>query len=328
MSIQEERRVSERNSSTAGMEYRRLGRSELSVSIVGFGASPLGNVFRATDPNDCKRAVHCAIDNGINLFDVSPYYGLTLAEERLGEALVGFRDRIILATKCGRYGDAAFDYRADTIAAGLEDSLRRLRTDHVDLLQVHDVEFGDYTQIINETIPVMRRLQEQGKTRAVGITGYPLRALRHIASTVPVDTILTYCRYNLMITDMDDNITPLAMDRDVGLINASVLNMGLLTERGAPDWHPAPKEVREAGQQAVALCRRRGVSLPEIAIRFALDHPYVSSTLVGMSSEKHVHETLNALAARSDLELIEEIKTILRPVSNFVWSSGRPENHD
>jgi len=326
MSIQDEQRRIARESGIPGMEYRTLGRSGLVVSSIGFGASPLGNVFRRTEPDEGKRAVHYAIDSGINFFDVSPYYGLTLAEERLGDALVGYRDQVILATKCGRYGDDQFDYSAKTISTGLEDSLRRLKTDHVDLLQVHDVEFGDLDQIIHETIPAMRKLQEQGKARAVGITGYPLRALTRIAEAVPVDTILTYCRYNLMITDMDDFLTPLALERDIGLINASVLNMGILTERGAPDWHPAPSLVREAGKRAVGLCRQRCVNLPAIAIRFALDHPCVSSTLVGMSSVQHVYETIDALATRFDNELMEEIRAILKPVLNFVWTSGRTEN--
>ena len=194
------------------MEYRKLGQTGFEVSVVGFGASPLGNVFRKTEPEDGKRAVHFAIDRGINFFDVSPYYGLTLAETRLGEALAGFRNKVVLATKCGRYGADEFDFSAKRITAGLEDSLRRLKTDHVDLLQAHDVEFGDVQQVIDETIPAMRRLQEQGKARAIGITGYPLKTLARIAQSVPVDTILTYCRYNLMITDMDHVLTPIARE--------------------------------------------------------------------------------------------------------------------
>jgi L-galactose dehydrogenase len=215
------------------MEYRELGNTGINVSVVGFGAAPLGNVFRATDPKEGQRAVHLAIEHGVNLFDVSPYYGITLAEQRLGEALAGRRDKVVLATKCGRYGDDEFNYSAKHIAARFEESLQRLKTDYVDILQVHDVEFGDIQQIIDETIPELRRLQEQGKIRAVGITGYPLKALKRIAAAVPVDTILTYCRYNLMITDMDQVLTPVAQELGIGLINASALNMGVLTEQGA-----------------------------------------------------------------------------------------------
>jgi L-galactose dehydrogenase len=137
--------------------------------------------------------VHHAIDHGINFFDVSPYYGRTLAEERLGSALAGRRDRVILATKVGRYGRGAgrCDYSAERVASSIDGSLQRLRTDYVDLLQVHDVEnVADPNQIIDETIPAMRKLQQQGKCRAVGITGLPLKILRHIAARTSVDSIL------------------------------------------------------------------------------------------------------------------------------------------
>jgi L-galactose dehydrogenase len=109
------------------MEYRALGQTGLQISRIGFGASPLGDVFGATDPNLGKLAVHLAIDNGISFFDVSSYYGLTLAEERLGEALVGKRHKIILATKWGRYGADQFDFSAQPIVASVEESLRRLK---------------------------------------------------------------------------------------------------------------------------------------------------------------------------------------------------------
>jgi L-galactose dehydrogenase len=310
------------------MEYRPLGVAGINVSMIGFGAAPLGNVFGTPDPNEGARAVHFAIDSGINLFDVSPYYGLTLAEARLGEALLGHRSKVVLATKCGRYGENVFDYSAKRVSAGVEESLQRLKTDYIDLLQVHDVEFGDIQQIIDETIPAIRRLQEQGKVRAIGITGYPLKALCRIAKEVPVDTILTYCRYNLMITDMDDVLTPVAKEHGVRLINAAALNMGVLTEQGASDWHPAPAKLREAGQEAVKLCRSRGINLPGVALRFAFDHNYVSSTLVGMSTQQHVQESLNVLAAKSDPNLLQEIRELFAPVFNYVWPSGRPMNHD
>ena len=161
--------VSSLQETTQPIETRILGRTSLRVSVVSFGASPLGNVFRLTDPAEGVAAVHFAIDRGINFFDVSPYYGMTVAESRLGEALEGYRDRVVLATKCGRYGDDEFDFSAPTVITRFEDSLRRLRTDHVDLLQAHDVEFGDVNQIVNETIPALRKLQQQGKARYVGI---------------------------------------------------------------------------------------------------------------------------------------------------------------
>ncbi len=310
------------------MEYRNLGKTSLRVSVVGFGASPLGDVFGTTDPSEGLRAVQLAIDEGINFFDVSPYYGLTLAEERLGTALAGRRTEVLLATKCGRYGESEFDFSAERITRSLDESLRRLRTDYVDLFQAHDVEFGDSRQIVEETIPAMRRLQEQGKARYIGITGYPLKVLIRIASAVPVDTILSYCRYNLLIDDMDTVLVPFAEKHRIGVINASGMHMGVLTERGAPAWHPAPEKVREAARQAAAFCRSQGIDISELALRYCFDYPHVASTLVGMSSTNHVRRNLSAFREHADSKMVTEVRAILDSAMNYVWPSGRPENHD
>jgi L-galactose dehydrogenase len=309
------------------MEYRKLGSTDLQVSLLGFGTAPLGDVYGTTDPLEGTRAVHLAIENGINFFDSSPYYGLTLAEERLGQALVGKRHKVVLATKCGRYGLKEFDFSAQRIARSVDESLRRLQTDYLDLFQAHDIEFGDVEQVINETVPAMRKIQEQGKARFIGITGYPLKTLLRVAEAVPVDTILSYCRYNLMVTDLDDVLTPFANSQGIGLINAAGLHMGILTEAGEQAWHPAPPEVRAAGRKLASLCREHGVDIAEVAIRFCLDHPYVSSTLVGIPSRAQVMANLKLLSARTNPELIGKMRQAIAPVFNYIWPSGRPENH-
>jgi L-galactose dehydrogenase len=308
------------------MLYRKLGQTDLNLSLIGFGSSALGNVFGNIDPREGTRAVHLAIDSGINFFDSSPYYGITLAETRLGEALAGKRDRVIVATKCGRYGFAEFDFSAKRVTASIDESLRRLQTDYVDLFQVHDVEFGDVQQIIHETIPALRQLQQQGKARYIGVTGYPPKLLRRIAEATPVDSILSYCHYNLVNQDMDEVLTGFARERGIGLINASGLCMGLLTEQGPPDWHPAPPQVREAGRKAAEFCRRQGKDISELALRFCLDHPFVSSTLIGISTSREVEASLDLLRRSTDKETLSQVEAILAPVFNYVWPSGRPEN--
>ena len=102
------------------MRYRPLGRTGLDVSVVEFGASPLGDVFGVTDAAEGQRAVHMAVEAGINYFDVSPFYGRTLAEARLGDALRGRRDRVVLSTKCGRYEVDRFDYSAQGVIGSVE----------------------------------------------------------------------------------------------------------------------------------------------------------------------------------------------------------------
>ena len=308
------------------MEYRKLGQTDLNLSLVGFGGATLGGVFGNLDPADGIRAVHLAVDSGINFFDSSPYYGITLAETRLGEALAGRRERVVLATKCGRYGVDQFDFSAKRVTASIDESLRRLQTDYIDLFQVHDVEFGDVDQILHETLPALRHLQQQGKARYIGITGYPPKLLRRMAEATPVDSILTYCHYNLINTDMDGVLAGFAKEHGIGLINASGLCMGLLTEHGPPDWHPAPQEVRDAGKKAADFCRAHGADISKLALRFCLDHPFVSTTLIGMSSTREVETSLELLRSTTDKELLAQVEAILAPVFNYVWPSGRPEN--
>jgi L-galactose dehydrogenase len=304
------------------MEYRTLGRTGLRVSKLGFGGSPLGNEFGETDPAEGERAVHCAIDLGINYFDVAPYYGRTLAETRLGAALVGRRDKVVLATKCGRYDVAGFDFSPARIRASIDESLQRLRTDYLDVFLAHDIEFVDAKQIVEEAIPTMRALQREGKTRFIGITGLQLNMLRKVAQAAPVDAILSYCRYNLLIADMDELLTPFAEQCGIGLINASPLLMGVLTPGGPPPWHPASPEVKDAGRRFVQLCERPS----DLALQFSLAHPYVATTLAGMSTVEQVRQNVAAANEPVDMAQIAEIRAQFS--AHRIWPTGLPENHD
>jgi L-galactose dehydrogenase len=310
------------------MEYRTLPRSNLQVSVIGFGASPLGNEFQVIDPAEGERAVHRAIEHGINFFDVSPYYGRTLAEQRLGVALSGRRDKVVLATKCGRYDTNYFDFSAARITASVEESLRRLRTDYVDILHTHDIEFGDREQIVNETLPAMQKLKEQGKIRLIGVSGFPLKVLADVAVRGGAEVVMSYCRYNLLVRDLDVHLAPVLERNGIGLLNASPLHMGILTEGGAPGWHPAPENVREAGKRILALARAHGMDAANAALRFCLDHPYISSTFIGMSAPAQVDANLKALEIRSDPEFLAQVERIAGAALNQTWPSGRPENQD
>ena len=310
------------------MQYKTLGKTGIKASVLSFGASPLGDEFRKTTGEERQRAVDLAIDQGINYFDTSPYYGRTLSETRLGECLKGKRNKVYVATKCGRYDMDGFDFSYDRIMRSIDESLERLQTDHVDLLQAHDIEFGDLNQVIKETVPAMLKIKESGKARYVGVTGLPLKVLRKVGEVQPIDTILSYCRYNLMIIDMDHFLTPLCKEKGIGLINGSPLHMRILTETGAPEWHPAPDNVKEAGKKVVALCKQRGYNPADVALRFCVDHPYVSTTLVGMSRPDHVERNIKGLNTEVDPELYKEIEKIVAPVRNITWKSGRPENND
>jgi L-galactose dehydrogenase len=310
------------------VRYKALGRTGLNLSVIGFGCSPLGNEFGDIDASEANRVVHAAIDQGINFFDVAPFYGRTLAEERLGVALVGRRDKIVLSTKTGRYGADVFDFSPRRVRSSVEESLRRLKTDYLDIFIAHDIEFGEREQIVHETVPEMRALQQEGKVKSVGISGLQLKMLADVAERACVDMVLSYCRYNLMLRDLDRWLMPALEARQIGLINASPLHMGLLTAAGGPAWHPAPQAVKDAASRAVILCESRGVDPAVAALSFCLAHPYASSTLVGMTKTTELQLNLQALQGHPDPALLGALEEIAEPVKRMAWPSGRRENHD
>lgn len=311
------------------MEYRPLGRTELKVSALSFGASSLGGVFRDIDESQAIESVHVSLELGINFIDVSPYYGLTKAETVLGKALQGIpRDKYILATKVGRYGPEMkdFDFTSARVIASVDQSLQRLGVQYVDLIQAHDIEFGDLNQIINETIPALRKIQKAGKARFVGITGLPLAALRTIVEAATVDTILSYCHFELNDISLVDLI-PTLEQRGVGIVNASPLGMGLLSTRGAPNWHPAPKSLKEACAKAAAHCQASGASIEKLAIQYSLSDPRIATTLVGSANPQNMRRNIAWASEPIDKTLLSKVLAILKPVHNLTWPSGRPENN-
>jgi len=163
------------------MPRRLLGRTGLEVSVLGFGASPLGGVFQPVDPEVGAKAVEAAFRRGINFFDTSPYYGDTRSETVLGLGLSRLpRDQIVVATKVGRYGSNTFDFSAARVTASVEESLKRLQLSYVDVIQCHDIEFVHLDQIVTETLPALLMLKEKGRVRHIGITGLPLKVFKYV----------------------------------------------------------------------------------------------------------------------------------------------------
>ena len=277
------------------------------------------------DERTAQRIVHHAYERGIRYFDTSPYYGRGLSERRLGAALRGLRSRVFLATKGGRQDLAAFDFRAAPLTASLEESLRRLQTDWIDLYQLHDVEFAPRALILEEALPTLERLRDQGKIRFIGISGYPPSLLRDIAENFPLDTVLSYCQHNLLIENLGELAVTCAA-RGIALLNASVLHMGVLTAAGASPWHPSPPAVHEASARAAALAAVHGEDLAQIALRFALQETPAAATLVGMSSEAEVDAALAALHETTPPALLSAIRAALAPAHGTLWRSGRPEH--
>ena len=308
------------------MDYRKLGNTGLDVSVLSYGASPLGSVFRNVDESVGIETVHSAIDLGINFIDVSPYYGLTLAETVLGKALKELpRDAYYLATKVGRYGDAEFDFSAERITKSVDESLARLNVDYIDVIQCHDIEFGSLDQVVNETLSALEKVREQGKVGFIGITGLPLNAFRYVIDRGEVDTILSYCHYSLNDTSLLDLI-PYLQNKGVGIISASPLSMRLLTEHGPPDWHPAPKDIQEVCAKAADHCKQKGVDIAQLAVQFALANKDIATTLVGTANPENLKKNVEWASMALDEGLLAEVQEILLPIHNKTWPSGLVEN--
>jgi L-galactose dehydrogenase len=313
----------------ANMKFRVLGKTGWKVSVLGFGAAPLGGTHGAVDEKEGIRAVHAAVDLGINFIDVAPYYGLTMAESILGKALRGIsREKYFLATKVGRYGadEKDFDFSPERVIRSVDESLRRLRVAHIDLIQCQDIEFVSLPRLVDETLPALQRLKRHGKVRHVGITALPLKAIRRALECMPVDAVHSYCHFCLTNTTLVQ-VLPLLLERRAGVINAAPLGMGLLTEKGPPKWHPAPAKVRDICAKALAYCQKRKASLPKLALQFATSHRDIDTTLVGTSSAKKVKESVKCIEEPLDQSLLTEVQDLLTPIRNQMWLSGRKENN-
>ncbi|MCU6798183.1 aldo/keto reductase [Paenibacillus sp. WQ 127069] len=307
------------------MKFRALGKTGLDVSILSYGASSLGSVFRDINEAEGIKAVHTALDLGINYIDVSPYYGLTKAETVLGKAIKEVsRDQFILSTKAGRYGADEFDFSGKRIRQSLEESLQRLQTDYVDILLLHDIEFESLDVVLEQGIPALQKLKEEGKIRYYGVSGLPLDIFSMTLAQAKLDVILSYCHYALNDTSLL-GLIPTLNQHEVGLISASPLSMGLLGDRGIPAWHPATDFIREVCQRAVSFCQEQGKDMTKLAIQYAVHNELIPTTLVSTASSDNIRRNIEWTEERLDEALLHEVLQILEPIHNHTWSSGRPE---
>lgn len=219
------------------MKYRTLGNTGLKLSVLGMGGSGYGNVYGKYSEEKAARTLRIGLERGLNYIDTAYWYGQGQSETFIGKTLKGIpRDQFFLATKVGRFEKdypRMFDFSEEMVTRSTHNSLKRLQTDYIDVLQVHDVEFAPTIETITErTLPALQRLKEQGLCRYIGITGYPLSVLRRIVeqSTVQLDCVLTYCRLTLYDSSLIHHFD-FFKSRKIGIINASPVGMGLLTSR-------------------------------------------------------------------------------------------------
>lgn len=311
------------------MIYNYLGKTGLKVSNLGFGASSLGGVFRNIDEGEAINAVFTAVENGINFIDVSPYYGHYKAETVLGKALKEIpRDRFILSTKVGRYGKDGvntWDYSGKRAVESVYESMERLNVDHIDLINVHDVEFADLKQVAEETLPALTELRTKGIAGHVGITDLQPENLKWLVENTPegtIETILNFCHYCLN----DDLLTEYIgffESRGIGIINASPLSMGLLSERGTPDWHPAVQPLKDACARAAEYCRQHGYPIEKLAVQYATgNNPHIATTLFSSANPANVLKNISYVDEPIDMELVAKVREIIGDQMRVRWKNS------
>ncbi len=310
------------------MQFRSLGRTGLQLSSLSFGASSLGQEFRPVDLNEALRTVREALDLGMNFIDTSPYYGRGMSECLLGVALRGVaRDRYYLGTKLGRYAPAHFDFSARRVLESVDISLERMGVDHLDIILCHDIEFVDMAQIVEETLPALRKIQQQGKVRFIGISGYPMKIFRHVIDRTELDVILSYNHYTLQNTMLAD-LVPYLSDRGVGIMNAAPFSARLLTNGTLPRWHKATTHVREVCRRAADHCAARGVDIAKLALQYSLANETLATCIVGSANPENVKKWVEWASQSLDQQLLGEVLDILRPIHNWFYLEGQAVNND
>ena len=300
----------------------------LVLTELGFGGSPIGNLYDAVDDDAAAGAVRAAWDAGIRYFDTAPHYGLGLSERRLGTVLrEQRREEFVVSTKVGRWLEPTegedgqdpegfvvpathrrvWDFSRDGVLRSIEASLDRLGLDRIDLVLIHDPD-DHVRQALEEAAPMLSQLRSEGVIRGYGAGMNQASALARFVRETDLDVAMVAGRYTLLDQTAADDLFPLARERGVGVVNAGVFNSGLLARpRPGADatysYGPAPPEVVERALRVARVCEQLGVDLPTAALAFARRHPAVTSVVVGLRTPAEVQQ----LVGRSEQPVPDEL---------------------
>jgi aryl-alcohol dehydrogenase-like predicted oxidoreductase len=197
----------------------------------------------------------------------------------------------------------------------------------VDIMLCHDIEFVRLDQIIEETLPALRKEQAKGKVRFVGISGYPMHIFKYVLARADLDVILSYNHYTLQNT-MLEGLVPLCRAKGVGIMNAAPFSARLLTKAQLPPWHKATPEVRRVARQAAEYAASRGVDIAQLAVQFSIQYEAFATCIVGSADPQNVRKWAHWAESPPEAEMIREVRQILEPIRDWFYIEGLPENND
>jgi D-threo-aldose 1-dehydrogenase len=319
---------------------RKLGKSELDVSVLGFGGVPIGDFWAKMSDETAIATVQRAAETGLSLFDTSPLYGHGLSEHRIGQVLRQ-RDRstFVLSTKVGRIlepmdetkinrgwfagglnFEAHYDYSYDGVMRSFEHSLHRLGMNRVDVLLIHDIDVwthgADYgmrlQQVMEGCYPALEKLRGVGIVRAIGIGVNEIAPSLHFARETDIDCILLAGRYTLLEHAALDELLPLCSQKNIGIMLGGPYNSGILATGAVPgaayNYKPAPPAVMERVAKIEAICKRHGESIAAVALQFPLGHACVSSMIPGAAKPEEVDRNITLMQRKIPKALWAELK--------------------
>ena len=324
------------------MEYKKLAKSEIPVSVITFGAWVTGGLFwGGADKNQSIKAIQKAIDYGITSIDTAPVYGFGESEKIVGEAIKGKRNNLQILTKYGlrwdqKIGTYYFDitdhkgnsnsiYKyagKDSIVYECEQSLRRLGTDYIDLYQIH---WHDIATPIEESMEAVTKLISEGKVRAAGVSNYAVEHLEKACSVINI--VSDQVPYNMVKRGIEDDVVPYCINNNISILAYSPLERGLLTGKITSDYKFNPGDNRSkspffSGQNLYKinkfldsikpLAEERKISLAQLVINWTIQQPGITSVLVGLRNPEQAEENVKAIDFMLNDEEIDIINSELK----------------
>lgn len=323
-----------------------FGRVDLSITQMGFGAAPIGNIFRPIPDEICESMVDHAWEEGIRYFDTAPMYGHGLSELRLGQALRKHnRSDFVLSTKVGRllkakgthpraepkdgfspwYNpmpfDIVYDYSYDGTMRSIEDSFQRLGTNQIDVVMIHDIDSfihtpemqkSYYRQAMDGAYKALEQLRSEGAVKAIGVGCNQWEVCHQALQDGDFDCFLIAGRYTLLEQEALTEFLPLCEEREIAIISGGAFNSGILatgvTKNAKYNYAPAPAHIKELVTAIEKVCAEFGVSLAAAALQFVLAHPSVKTVIPGTRTVDQLKRNINTLHEPIPADLWRSLK--------------------